>query len=87
MEFSVQLSFNHPERVNAAMAPISQMLTELLDDAKAAGAVHVDDTRRAAALMEQTVIYSWFGNRLVANPRLRLTADDTWEFCLHGLGA
>jgi len=37
--------------------------------------------------MEQTVIYSWFGNRLVANPRLRLTADDTWEFCLHGLGA
>jgi AcrR family transcriptional regulator len=87
MEFSVQLSFNHPERVNAAMAPISQMLTELLDDAKAAGAISVDDTRRAAALMEQTVIYSWFGNRLVANPRLRLTADDTWEFCLHGLRA
>lgn len=87
MEFSVQLSFNHPARVNAAMAPISQMLTALLDDAKAAGAIDVPDTRRAAALMQQTVIYSWFGNRLVTNPRLRVTAEDTWEFCLHGLGA
>jgi AcrR family transcriptional regulator len=87
MEFSVQLSFNHPDRVNAAMAPISQMLTKLLDDAKGAGAVDVPDTRRAAALMQQTVIYSWFGNRLVANPRLRVTAEDAWEFCLHGLRA
>ena len=44
------------------------------------------DTRRAAALMQQTVMYSWFGNRLVENARMRLTAEATWEFCLHGLG-
>ena len=41
--------------------------------------------RRAAALVQQTVMYSWFGNRLVDNPKLRLTAEETWEFCLHGL--
>ena len=29
---------------------------------------------------------NWFGNRLVNDPKLRLTAEETWEFCLHGLG-
>ena len=31
-------------------------------------------------------MYSWFGNRLIENPRMRVTAAETWEFCLHGLG-
>ena len=87
MEFSVQLAVNHSERVKAAMAPISKVMLELVHAAKAAGAINVDDTRRAAALMQQTVMYSWFGNRLVDNPRLRVTAEETWEFCLHGIGA
>ena len=43
------------------------------------------DARRATALVQQTVMYSWFGNRLVANPQHRLDAEETWEFCLHGL--
>ena len=84
-EFSVQLAVNHPERVQAAMAPISRTLLELLDDAVKAGAIQVADTRRAAALILRTVVYSWFGNRLVQNPRVRPSADETWEFCLHGL--
>jgi hypothetical protein len=25
-------------------------------------------------------------NRLVQSPRSRVTAEDAWEFCLHGLG-
>ena len=61
----------HPDRVKAAMAPISRMLLELVDAAVAAGAINVADTRRAAALMQQTVMYSWFGNRLVQDPRMR----------------
>jgi AcrR family transcriptional regulator len=86
MEFSVQLTVDHSERVKNAMAPISRMMRELVEDANAAGAINVDDTRRAAALMQQTVMYSWFGNRLAENARMRLTADATWDFCLHGLG-
>ena len=31
-EFSVQLTVNHPDRVKAAMAPISRMMLELVDD-------------------------------------------------------
>ena len=33
MEFSVQLAVNHPDRVKAAMAPISRMMLELVDAA------------------------------------------------------
>ena len=53
---------------------------------RAAGAIDVPDVRRAAALMQQTIMYSWFGNRVVEQSRTRLTAEATWDFCLHGLG-
>jgi hypothetical protein len=69
------------------MAPISHTMLELIEAAQSAGAVDVRDARRAAGLLQQTVMYSWFGNRLAESARSRLTAEETWEFCLHGLGA
>jgi AcrR family transcriptional regulator len=85
MEFAVQLTVDHADRVKTAMAPISRMLRSLVEAANAAGAIHVDDPRHAAAMMQQTVMYSWFGNRLAENARMRLSAEATWEFCLYGL--
>ena len=85
-EFSMHLAVNHSARVRAALGPSSRLLRELVEAANDAGAIHVADTRRAATLVQQTVMYSWFGNRLVENPKQRLTAEETWEFCLHGLG-
>jgi AcrR family transcriptional regulator len=85
-EFAVQLAVAHPERVRAGAEPVSRLLFQLVEDAAAAGAINVPDTRRAAALVQQTVMYSWFGNRLIQEPRNRVTAEETWEFCLHGLG-
>jgi AcrR family transcriptional regulator len=85
IEFSVQLAADHPEQVKAAMASISHTMLELIEGARAAGAVDVRDARRAAGLLQQTVMYSWFGNRLADGVRARLTAEETWEFCLHGL--
>jgi hypothetical protein len=84
-EFSVQLAVTHPDQVTAAMAPVSTMLLDLIDAAVAAGSIKSSDTRRSASLIQQTVMYSWFGNRIVQNPRMRVTAEDTWEFCLRGL--
>jgi AcrR family transcriptional regulator len=86
MDFSNRLAVNYSERVRAALAPISHLLRELLDAAAEAGAIRVTDTKRTAVIVQQTVMCSWFGNRLVDNPKLRLTAAETWEFCLHGLG-
>ncbi len=63
------------------------MLVELVAAANAAGAIDVADARRSASLMQQTVMYTWFGNRLVENSRMRLTAEETWKFCLRGLAA
>ena len=85
-EFSVQLAVAHPERVTAIMAPVGAVVLGLVDEAVAAGQISVPDTRHAAALVQQTVMFSWFGNRIVRNPRLRVSSDDLWEFCLHGLG-
>ena len=84
-EFSVQLAVTHPDRVQSAMAPISRMLIELLDAAVAVEAIKVANTRHTAVLMLQTVMYSWIGNRLIQDPRMRLTAEETWEFCFRGL--
>ena len=87
VEFSVQLAVEHPDQVKVAMAPISRVMMQLVDDANAVQAIRVSDTRRAAALMQQTVMYCWFSNRLAESARSRLTAEESWEFCLHGLGA
>ena len=85
-EFSLQLALKDPERLAAATTPISQLLVELLKAAVAAGSLQVTETRRAALLIQQTVMYSWLMNHLVQNSRVRVTAEDAWEFCLHGLG-
>ena len=85
MDFMLQLAPSHPDRVKVAMVPISSMLLELLDEAVAAGAIHVNDTRHSAALIQQTVFSSWLGHRLVHNPRAQPNAEETWAFCLHGL--
>jgi len=84
-EFTMQLAVTHAEQVTAAMAPITLMLLDLLERAVAAKVIRSDDIRRTASLVQQTVMYSWFGNRLVRDPRMRVTAEETWEFCLHGL--
>jgi AcrR family transcriptional regulator len=84
-EFSLQLAVREPERLAAVMAPIARMLIELLDGARAAGAVELGDTRRTALLIQQTVMYGWLMNRLAQTPRMDVTAEDAWEFCLHGL--
>jgi AcrR family transcriptional regulator len=86
-EFSMQLALKDPERLTAVMAPVSRMLIELLEAATASGDLEVAEPRRAALLIQQTVMYGWFMNRLVPNARARVTAEDAWEFCLHGLGA
>jgi AcrR family transcriptional regulator len=84
-EFSLQLALKDPERLAAVMTPISRMLLELLEAAVAAGSLQVADARRAALLVQQTVMYGWLMNRLVPSGRARVTAEDAWEFCLHGL--
>ena len=71
--------------MTAVIAPISRMLIELLDAAVAAGAIQATETRRTALLIQQTVMYGWLMNRMVPNPRARVSSEDAWNFCLRGL--
>src|SRR5215470_7041400 len=56
-EFSLQLALKDPERLAAAMVPISRMLVELLKAAVAAGSLQVTEAHRAVLLIQQTVMY------------------------------
>jgi AcrR family transcriptional regulator len=85
-EFSMQLAIKDAERLATAVAPISRMLIDLIEAAVKAGSLRVTDTGRAALLIQQTVMYGWLMNRFVQNPSARVSAEDAWEFCLHGLG-
>ena len=85
-EFSLLLALKDPERLAAVIAPIPQMLVELLRAAAATGSVRVADPRKAAMLIQQAVMYGFLMNRFVQNPQGRVTAEDAWEFCLNGLG-
>jgi len=84
-ELSMQLAAHHAERIRAALAPDAHRLRELVDAAADAGLVTVADRRTASALVLQTVMYSWFGNRLVERPDRRIDAEATWEFCRRAL--
>ncbi|MDG2305534.1 MAG: TetR/AcrR family transcriptional regulator [Candidatus Binatia bacterium] len=84
-EFALQFAGKDPERVREAMAPIFRMLVELIEAAVAAKAIKVADARRAATLVQQTVMCGWLSNRLVRSPGDRITADEAWQFCLRGL--
>ncbi len=86
-ELSMQLAAHHADRFRAALGPSTRLLRELIDAAAAQGVITVDDPRTAAALVQQTVMYSWFGNRLIENPERRVTAEATWTFCRRALGA
>jgi len=86
-ELSMQLAAHHAERIRAALAPDAHRLRELIDAAADAGLVTVADRRTASALVLQTVMYSWFGNRLAANAKLRISGEETWAFLLNGLRA
>jgi hypothetical protein len=81
----VQLAGTHPDRVKAALLPVSRLLVDLVEAAAAAKVIKVADAKRTAALIQQTAMSSWFGNGLIPNARQRVTAEETWEFVLHGI--
>jgi AcrR family transcriptional regulator len=86
-DFAVQLGLVHPGPVEAAMRPIFDLLVDLVEAVRAAGVVEVDDVMRAATLIHRVVIYHWLADRMVRDPRRLVTAEDTWEFCLHGFSS
>jgi hypothetical protein len=84
-EFSARLANNHPDRIRSATIPILELLAQLIDTARDAGAIDVGSSRRVGVLVLRTVMCSWFGKPFVEGRAIRITAEDTWDFCLYGI--
>jgi AcrR family transcriptional regulator len=84
-EFSWNLGMKNPERVGKVMRPLSRTLVALLDEAQEAEVLNISNTQHAATLLQQTVMHSWLFARAVDDPRSRVSREEIWAFCMHGL--
>ncbi|MDV3127858.1 TetR/AcrR family transcriptional regulator [Mycobacterium sp. 21AC1] len=88
-DFAPRLLVSHPSEVKVAHAPLLTLLTELMEEASAAGQLREGiNPRRMAAMTMQTVMFvaqSSGGNEDGA-PK-PISADEVWDFCSHGFAA
>lgn len=85
-DFAPQLLLSHPQEVRVAHAPLLALLTELMEQAGAAGELRTGTKpRRAAAMTMQTVLfiaqYTDVPDDGSGHP---LSADEVWDFCAGG---
>ena len=88
-DFAPRLLVSHPSEVKVAHAPLLALLTELMEEASAAGQLRDGiNPKRMAAMTMQTVMFvaqsSGDVDENAANP---ITADEVWDFCAHGFAA
>jgi AcrR family transcriptional regulator len=89
-DFAPRLLVSHPAEVKIAHAPLHALLTELMEDASAAGQLRPGiNPRRMAAMTMQTVMFvaqqaSADSDDSASHP---ITADEVWDFCAHGVVA
>jgi AcrR family transcriptional regulator len=85
-DFAPQLLLSHPTEVRVAHAPLLALLTELMEQADAAGELRQATTpRRAAALTMQTVMFiAQSSDAPDDGSGHPLSADEVWDFCARG---
>ncbi|MEV0542706.1 MULTISPECIES: TetR/AcrR family transcriptional regulator [Nocardia] len=85
-DFAPQLLVSHPTQVKIAHAPLLSLFTDLMEQAKEAGALRDDlNPRRMAAVVMQTVMFTAQSaggtDEDSAHP---ITAGEVWDFCAFG---
>lgn len=84
-DFAPRLLVSHPSEVKIAHAPLLALLTELMEEASAAGVLRAGvNPRRMAAMAMQTVMFvsqSSGSEDIAITP---ISADEVWDFCSHG---
>jgi AcrR family transcriptional regulator len=89
-DFAPRLLVSHPSEVKIAHAPLLALLTELMEEADAAGQLRDGiNPKRMAAMTMQTVMFNAAQSNGeiedgVAHP---ISADELWDFCSHGFAA
>jgi AcrR family transcriptional regulator len=88
-DFAPRLLVSHPAEVKIAYTPLLALLTELIEEAAAAGELRPEiNPRRMAAMTMQTVTFvaqsSSEPDEATTHP---ITAEEVWDFCAHGFTA
>lgn len=87
-DFAPRLLVSHPSEVKVAHAPLLMLLTQLMEDAAAAGKLRPSiDAKRVAAMAMQTVMFvaqSSGSDDVTIKP---ISADEVWDFVSHGFAA
>ena len=88
-DFAPRLLVSHPSEVKVAHAPLLALLTELMEDASAAGELRTGIApRRMAAMTMQTVMFVAQASGDTGEGAVHpITADEVWDFCSHGFAA
>lgn len=85
-DFAPRLLVSHPAEVKVAHAPLLALLTELMEEAGAAGKLRAGiNPKRVAAMTMQTIMFiaqsSGAADEATAHP---ITAGEVWDFCSRG---
>jgi AcrR family transcriptional regulator len=84
-DFAPQLLLTHPTEVRGAHLPLLTLLSDLMIEAEAEGALRAGvNARRAAALTMQTVMFVAQSAAVSEDEAQVITADEVWEFCAKG---
>jgi hypothetical protein len=89
-EFAQQLLTSHPDEASRAFVPIVNLLSELLDEAAAAGLIRpgLQHTRIAGVVL-QAIMFNAFATTIsgVAGRQSGTeAAEELWDLILHGIG-
>jgi AcrR family transcriptional regulator len=88
-DFAPRLLVSHPSEVKIAHAPLLALLTELMEEAGAAGELRsgINPKRMAAMTMSTVMFVAQSSSDAEDGTAHPLTADEVWDFCAHGFAA
>ena len=87
-DFAPRLLVSHPSEVKVAHAPLLVLLTELMEEASAAGRLRSSvNPRRMAAMTMQTVMFVAQSSGSDDATNKPITAAEVWDFVAHGFTA
>ena len=88
-DFAPRLLVSHPSEVKVAHAPLLALLTELMEDASAAGLLRagISPKRMAAMTMSTVMFVAQSSSESEDGSSHPLTADEVWDFCAQGFAA
>ncbi len=88
-DFAPRLLVSHPSEVKVAHAPLLALLTDLMEQASAAGQLRDSiNPKRMAAMTMQTVMFVAQSSGTDEDGTVHpITADEVWDFCANGFAA